>query len=66
MGPQQRLNNSRPRAWGGTSRPCWGHRGWAARRQPNGVEVLWNPVKRRVKTRESEAPAEPPNAGLRC
>jgi hypothetical protein len=32
---------------------------------PNGVEVLWNPVKRRVKTRESEAPAEPPNAGPR-
>jgi hypothetical protein len=32
----------------------------------NGDEVLWNPVNRRVKTRESEAPAEPRNAGARC
>ena len=32
----------------------------------HGVEVLWNPVNRRVKTREGEAPAEPPNAGPRC
>ncbi len=35
-------------------------------REPHGVEVLWNPVNRRVKTRESEAPAEPPNASPRC
>ncbi|MFM8477377.1 MAG: hypothetical protein ACKOEO_16465, partial [Planctomycetaceae bacterium] len=34
-------------------------------RQPNGVEGLWNPEHRRVKTRESQAPAEPPNAGPR-
>jgi hypothetical protein len=33
---------------------------------PNGVEVLWDPVNRRVKTWESEAPAEPPTAGPRC
>jgi hypothetical protein len=39
--------------------------GSAVGRKPNGVEVLWNPEHRRVKTRESEAPAEPPNAGPR-
>ena len=32
----------------------------------NGVEVLWNPVHRQLKTREGEAPAEPPNSDLRC
>ena len=32
----------------------------------NCVEVLWNPLNRLVKTRKSEAPAEPPNAGPRC
>jgi hypothetical protein len=32
----------------------------------SGVEVHWNPGVRRVKTREGEAPAEPPNAGPRC
>jgi len=32
---------------------------------PNGVEVLWNPLNRWVKTREGEAPAEPPIAGSR-
>jgi|GEM_PF-3354221 len=38
----------------------------AAWRQPNRLEVVWNPVNRWVKTREDEAPAEPPNAGPRC
>jgi hypothetical protein len=33
---------------------------------PGGIEVLWSPLKRRVKTWEGEAPAEPPNAGPRC
>ena len=32
---------------------------------PNGLEVFWNPVNRRVKTREGEAPAEPANTGPR-
>ena len=32
----------------------------------NGVEVLWNPVHRQLKTQEGEAPAEPPNSGPRC
>ncbi|MFM8474517.1 MAG: hypothetical protein ACKOEO_01820, partial [Planctomycetaceae bacterium] len=32
---------------------------------PNGVDVLWNPMNRRVKTRDGEAPAEPPHAGAR-
>lgn len=31
----------------------------------NGVEVVGNPVNRRVKSRKGEAPAEPPNAGPR-
>ncbi len=35
-------------------------------RKPNGLDFLWNPVNRRVKTRENEAPAEPPHAGPRC
>jgi len=35
-------------------------------RKHNGIEVLWNPPKKRVKTWECEAPAEPPNAGARC
>jgi hypothetical protein len=39
--------------------PCGG-------RRSNSVEVLWNPVNRRVKTWESEAPAELPHAGLHC
>ena len=38
----------------------------AAWRQPYGLEVLWNPVNRWVKTREGEAPAERPNADPRC
>ena len=33
---------------------------------PDGLEVLWNPVKKWVKPWESEAPAEPPKAGPRC
>ena len=34
----------------------------SSRLPSNGVEVLWNPVNRRVKTWEREAPAEPPHA----
>jgi hypothetical protein len=37
----------------------------AVGREPNGVEVLWNPAKRLLKSWEGEAPAEPPNAGPR-
>ncbi len=32
---------------------------------PNGVEVLWNPANRLLKSWEGEAPAEPPHAGPR-
>jgi hypothetical protein len=32
---------------------------------PNGVEVVWNPANRLLKSWEGEAPAEPPNAGPR-
>jgi len=35
-------------------------------RQPIGVEVLWNHLKGQGKTREGDAPAEPPNAAPRC
>jgi hypothetical protein len=51
--------------------PLWFRKKLLVRRRfalpapPIGVEVLWNPVDRQVKTRESEAPAEPPNAGPR-
>ena len=30
------------------------------------MDFPWNPVSRRVKAWESEAPAEPPHAGPRC
>ncbi len=35
-------------------------------REPNCIEVLWNSGVGRVKIRESEARAEPPNDGPRC
>ena len=64
-GPQQD-NGERPENFPGILKilgTCGFSRLSGRRRLPNGVEVLWNPVKRRVKTRESEAPAEPRHAG---
>ncbi len=39
---------------------------FGGRWRPNGVDIPWNPVNRRVKAWEGEVPAEPPHAGARC